>query len=44
MITFKTEGNTHYIHYDRFTVVFDRLSDAWDFIFKLREELKSNER
>jgi hypothetical protein len=44
MITFKTKGNMHYVKYGKVTAVFDRLSDAWRFLFKLWKELKANGR
>ncbi len=44
MIKFKTKGNMHYVRYGKFTAIFDRLSDAWRFISKLRKESKADER
>jgi hypothetical protein len=44
MIKFKTKGTMHYVRYGKFTAIFDRLSDAWRFLFKLWKELKADER
>lgn len=39
MIKFKSKGNLHYITYNKYTAIFDSLTDAWRFMFKLRKGL-----